>query len=438
MITVLPSAQAITVGSTAIYAVVVSSDNFDDRVNLASSVQSGGFAPGPQGISITLDPPSGRPTFIARLRVATTAQVQPQTLVFVVIASTEKLVRSASVNLNIVAIGGPIPAGGTFAIAAWPLVRTVNPGQSTNYQVAVTSVGGFSGNVSLVTSVIPPGTVATFSPATLSLAGGDVSNSTLTISTTAATLPRTYGLKVTGISGTTVQGVDITLVVSGGRLSLIVVASASVSVSGSNASVTITGTVTDSGNNLVQGVDVSIQVVDPPGNPVRVNLRLTDSTGTYADSFPLPISTNGIFTVFVTASKAGFRDGRTDATFVIGQAGAPSISVRLITIADVNGNPKNNFRLSDTIRIIVQIDNRGSDLNGLIWIQLEDPSGTPILIQRQQTKISGSITFGPLDLGGSRLLITPGIHKVTLFVSDKLISEGGRFFTSATSTFTAS
>jgi len=112
--------------------------------------------------------------------------------------------------------------------------------------------------------------------------------------------------------------------------------------------------------------------------------------------------------------------------------------VRGITIADVNNNAKNNFRLVDTIRIIVNIDNRGADLSGLLWIQLEDPTGIPILIQRLPMKISGTITFGPLDLAGSRLLITPGIYKVTVFVSDKLISEGGRFFTSAVSSFSAS
>jgi len=441
MITVLPTTQTISAGSTAIYAVVVSSDSFDAGVRLSSLIQSGAA----QGISMSLEPSAGRPTFVGRFRVATSTQAQPQTVIFAVMASSEKLVRGTTVSLTIVApTSGPTPSGpaavpsqvSTFAIGVSPGVRAVNPGQSTSYQVAVTSIGGFTGNVSLSASQLPAGITATFSPISLTIAG-DVGNSTLTVSTTPATLPRSYVLKVVGTSGSVVQTADITLIILGGE-SLIVTATASATVTGANVTVTITGVVTDRANNPIAGADISIQVVDQNGNPAKVSLRVTDSAGRYSEIFPLPVTGAGIFSVFVTASKGGFRDGRIDTSFVIGQVTAPSIAVRGITIADVNNNAKNNFRLVDTIRIIVNIDNRGADLSGLLWIQLEDPTGIPILIQRLPMKISGTITFGPLDLAGSRLLITPGIYKVTVFVSDKLISEGGRFFTSAVSSFSAS
>lgn len=66
----------------------------------------------------------------------------------------------------------------------------------------------------------------------------------------------------------------------------------------------VSGRVLDSQNNAVGGATVSIQIGDPPQS---YDLVYSDNSGAYQDAFIIPSSFRpGQYTIYVTASKAGF------------------------------------------------------------------------------------------------------------------------------------
>ena len=88
-----------------------------------------------------------------------------------------------------------------FAVSASPSSQTVNPGNSTTYNVTVTPAGGFSGNVTLSVSGISIDASATFNPASLAITDSASKASVLTVQTTSSTPPGTYALAITAGSG---------------------------------------------------------------------------------------------------------------------------------------------------------------------------------------------------------------------------------------------
>jgi len=66
----------------------------------------------------------------------------------------------------------------------------------------------------------------------------------------------------------------------------------------------VSGRVLDSQNNAVGGATVSIQIGDPPQS---YDLVYSDNSGAYQDTFIIPANFRpGQYTIYVTASKAGF------------------------------------------------------------------------------------------------------------------------------------
>jgi len=80
--------------------------------------------------------------------------------------------------------------------------------------------------------------------------------------------------------------------------------------------VMIVGTVVDSSNRPVSDVEVSIQVSNPVGGIVRIEFKVTNSTGQYADQFSLEKKTpSGSYRINVIASKDGYAEGVAESTF---------------------------------------------------------------------------------------------------------------------------
>jgi hypothetical protein len=75
--------------------------------------------------------------------------------------------------------------------------------------VAVGSIGGFTGNVTLSVSGVPSGSIVSWSANPVTAPG----SSTLRIRTTGSTLRGTFTVKVTGKSGTLVHPASVTLIV---------------------------------------------------------------------------------------------------------------------------------------------------------------------------------------------------------------------------------
>lgn len=78
---------------------------------------------------------------------------------------------------------------------------------------------------------------------------------------------------------------------------------------------TISGIVFDPQNNPTDGASVSIQVGDPP---MHIDLVFSGISGAYSDSFVVPENTSpGEYTVYATASKAGFTSAQQEKQITV-------------------------------------------------------------------------------------------------------------------------
>ncbi|MFN0141780.1 MAG: FG-GAP-like repeat-containing protein, partial [Pyrinomonadaceae bacterium] len=108
-------------------------------------------------------------------------------------------------------------AAGTFNISASPTSQTVVRGTNATFNVALASVNGFSGTVSLFAINLPnnqvlPGTG--FNPSQINLSSGGTGNSTLTIVTNGQTPTGTFTITVRGTSGAITRDTQISLTIS--------------------------------------------------------------------------------------------------------------------------------------------------------------------------------------------------------------------------------
>jgi hypothetical protein len=107
-----------------------------------------------------------------------------------------------------------LPASADFDISVSPSANTVLPGNSATFNVTVTPLSGFTGQVTFSVgseSGFPSGiTSGGFSPPSISGGG----SSTLTMNTTTSTAPYALSMTVTGTSGTTTHTGSTTLLVN--------------------------------------------------------------------------------------------------------------------------------------------------------------------------------------------------------------------------------
>jgi PKD repeat protein len=98
-----------------------------------------------------------------------------------------------------------------FSLAVTPSSRTILQGDSAGYTVSIGALSGFTGTVALsVTSALPAGVTATFTPASVTTSG----SSALAVATSATTPAGTYTLTIRGTSGTVSHAATVTLVVN--------------------------------------------------------------------------------------------------------------------------------------------------------------------------------------------------------------------------------
>lgn len=114
------------------------------------------------------------------------------------------------INGRVVAIESS--AAGDFTVASSPASATVVRNSSTTTTITVApGTSGFSGNVALsVTSGLPTGVTATFSPATLTVNGASIT-STLTLAANATATTGTVVVVVSGTSGSLTRTANLNL-----------------------------------------------------------------------------------------------------------------------------------------------------------------------------------------------------------------------------------
>jgi hypothetical protein len=204
-----------------------------------------------------------------------------------------------------------------------------------------------------------------------------------------------------------------------------------------NATVEVSGHATDASGGAVAGASVSVQVDDPTGAQlILVNSLVTDDAGIYHTEVKLEGKvTIGTYAVFVSSSKSGYNSATTHTTFVVGSSITPSVVISQVYVTDTTGSPSGVFSVGQTVLIWVIVQNNGAPLQGVIWVQVVDPNGTPQSIQLQISTL-GTGASVKVGFGFTASANLPhGIYTANALVSDKLISQGGTFLASTKTQF---
>jgi subtilisin family serine protease len=286
-IAVTPASQSITVGSTATFAVSVTSiDGFADDVSLS-------VAGLPAGVGTASASPSligGAGT--AQLSVTTSPAAPAATYPLTVTGTSGSLVHSASLVLVVT-----LPPD--FSLSATPVSRNVPAGTATSFAITAGAVNGFAGNVALSLTGLPANVgAATFSPLTIT---GGTGSSQLMVTTAATAPPGTYALSAVGMSGSLSHAVSLSLTVTAAPDFAVSISPTSITITrGRNATATVritsfhgfTGAVTLSLSGLGSGATVSFQPNPVMGSGTSMMTIRTTSK-----------ATRGAFTLTLRASS---------------------------------------------------------------------------------------------------------------------------------------
>ena len=327
----------------------------------------------------------------------------------------------------------------TVSVNVEPTVRTISAGAFAKFEINI-HTNAFA-NVLLTARSVPPRSVAIFTK-NLGVANPEFS-SILTIVTSAETPAGSYGVTliamVNGVEYNSQIGLEVTAgstVTQTGTMtagtSLAIALSTDEHHYEANATVNLQGHVTDDTGSAVADASVALQVDGPTGAEIAylTDLR-TNAAGLFYASVDLSAATSGTYTVFATATKAGFTGATTHTTFVIGTSTTPSVIIKEVYVTDISGTRTTTFSAGQTVLIWVIVENSGATFDGVIWVQIRDPNGTPVWIQFQISQLGTGqtvkIAFGFAITAGMGV----GLYTANALVSDKLISQGGAFLATA-------
>jgi hypothetical protein len=190
---VSPASRAVTPGASTTYAVTIgSTGGFSGSVTLSAS----GLPAGATG-TFTPNPVTGAST----LSVTTSGTTPLGTYPLVITGTNGSLAHSATVALL---VNTP-----DFVLTPSPAGRTIAQGGSTSYAIAIGSIAGFSGSVSLNVSGLPNGAIGTFTP------NPGTTSSSLVVTTSGSTPTGSFALTITGASGSLIHSTTVSLTING-------------------------------------------------------------------------------------------------------------------------------------------------------------------------------------------------------------------------------
>src|SRR3989442_1734520 len=198
-----PTSGSVVQGSGTTSTVTVSLvSGTTQTVSLSTSI-----SPSATGLTATVNPTSGNPTYTSTLTISTTTSTLTGSYSITVTGTSGSLSHSAIYSLTVTAPG----TGGDFSISASPSSVTLIRTSSTSTTITITALNGFSGTVSLSTGALPSGVTASFSPASVTGSG----TSTLTFTGSGGqTATGTFTVTITGTSGSLTHSTTITLTVT--------------------------------------------------------------------------------------------------------------------------------------------------------------------------------------------------------------------------------
>ncbi len=197
-----------------------------------------------------------------------------------------------------------------FSLHVSPNSQTVAAGGSTSYNVSLTSLDGFSGNVTLTDSR-QSGFNSSLNPSVVVLTAGSSASSTLTITTTFTTAPATYTFTITAKSGSTIHSIAITLFVTAAPDFTITSNPPSKTMLASDLAST---TIALNNANGFAGI-VSLASTISPANGLRCALSPSSISGSQTSTLSCGGPT-GKYTVMVTGTS-GSLTRSTNVTFTV-------------------------------------------------------------------------------------------------------------------------
>jgi hypothetical protein len=275
-----PSRQTVTQGASTTFTVTVTATNgFTGTVAFSAT----GL---PAGATASYNPASVSTSGDSTLTVATASNTPTGTFTLTTTGSGGSLTHAVTVTLV-------VNAPADYSLSVSPGTVTVAAGSQGSYTVSISRVGGFTGGVQFITSTLPAGATASFSP------NPSTSNSSvLAITTTTTTTPGTYPFTVTGTSGTLSHTASATLVVTtaaAGNYTLSATPSSRSINQGTRTTYTVnitrsgfTGSVTLSISGLPSGAAATFKPNKTTGN--SSTMSVTTSSTTPAGSYVLTIT----------------------------------------------------------------------------------------------------------------------------------------------------
>ena len=194
-----------------------------------------------------------------------------------------------------------------FAINVQPSAKTMVPGGSAQFQITITPLAGFTGDVNLSTPSLPPGINAVFTPAVVSIVDASSKFSTLNLTSSDTPLGN-YVININGQAGITTHTQQVTLnVVNPSSADLFVTKTASPNPGQVNVGLSYRITATN--NGPATATNVKIHDVLPSGvafvSSSATQGGCSGSATIDCDLGTLAVGASAIATIVVTPTTAG-------------------------------------------------------------------------------------------------------------------------------------
>jgi len=420
-----PDFQTINAGETAVYNVeILSIGEYYNKIPLDIS----GL---PSDAEVIFENSPGIPPFNSKMKIISDSDTPVGIYNLTISAKHLNEVRKFDVTLRIKS-----STEVKFNFKVNPNSQLVVPGDSVEYNIFISTSGLGEDPINFSVEGLPKNCTSEFSTNTIVISQEGEQEITFLVRTGFLASPGIYYLTIVGECNSgdgPICATSAVLIISGASLQVEI--STDKLAYNPGETVYINGRIGDSGIST-HNVSISIQVVDHSGDVTHIGLTTTDVHESFYNNFTLGDNSKpGTYQVFITASKLGIRDAYGQQSFVVGESSDPGIIIATIYSTDANNLEKNIFSPGETVSVVLDINNGGAELDGIIWIEVEDDNGVPLQILMIQNVIKNTVKDdeGPIIIRISFKLsdqASSGSYSMKGYVSDKMISDGGKFLAS--------
>src|SRR5881296_317486 len=431
-LTASPSFLSIPEGGNATSTLYVSSlDNLQGMVNISVGI-SGPFVASLANATLSISPNS---TVTTTIEFSVGLDLAPGYYDAVVTASLGSISHSSFITIRV--------TGPDFSIYSLPGSLALERGATGVSTVYLTSLEGFSGNVSL--AVLSNGLNAAATDSTVALSAGGSSSTTIIIQAPGAALPGSYYyVAVEASSGNIHHGIqisvqviapDFTIFSNPAQLSIQSGGSAQstiqlTSLNGFNGTVALSTFGPGSGNfsSPIMAVLSASNVTLNSGGFASVVLNITTTPAAAGEVFSVQVTatSDGLVhstSVYVTVTGPSFMISPSTGFLTVPQGGSSSLNITTSSVNGFSGNvsltvgfsfgiygaltPQNiTLTPGGSVLSILNVTAPSTTVPGFYWVYITGTSGTMIrstFIQVQVTGVALSLTANP-----TFMILNPG------------------------------